>query len=86
LNRSLRTFDWPRDHFGGSPASPAVALFTLALGVGVNTAIFTVVKAVLLDQLPYGEASRLIAISETDLVAPDAAECRLHNRGRAAPF
>jgi putative ABC transport system permease protein len=51
----------------------AVVLLTLTLGVGANTSIFSVVKAVLLDPLPYVEASRLVAISETAPVAPDAA-------------
>ncbi len=41
-------------------------------GAGANTAIFSVVKAVLLNPLPYGEASRLVAISERSPVTPDA--------------
>lgn len=58
------------------PTFAAVAILTLVLGIGTNTAIFSVIKAVLLNQLPYQDPGRLVVLWEqspdgrTDLVAP----------------
>jgi putative ABC transport system permease protein len=49
-----------------NPGFSALAVMTLALGVGATTAIFSVVKAVLVNQLPYRDPDRVVALSQID--------------------
>jgi predicted permease len=69
-----------------APAFTATAVIVLALGIGMNTAIFSAVKAVLLSRLPYPEPERLVILQQTardghlmNASGPDARDWRTQN-------
>ena len=57
---------------GRAPGFALIVVLTLALGVGANTAIFTVLDAVLLEDLPYPEPDRLVRVYESSVDDPSA--------------
>lgn len=57
---------------GKTPAFTLLAIVTIALGVGANTAIFSMVNGVLLRRLPYAANDRLIRVLQPSATQPDA--------------
>ena len=53
-----------------APLFTAAAVLTIALGIGVNAAVFNVIYAVLLDPLPYRTPERLVHLGETHSAFP----------------
>ncbi|MGC1294411.1 MAG: ABC transporter permease [Alloacidobacterium sp.] len=75
------------------PAFTVTAVLTLALGIGANTAIFTVVQSILLAPLPYTDASRIMALDtyfvdkgrvHSRVTGPDAVDVRAQARSLEA--
>src|ERR1700759_5717664 len=85
MNTFLQDLRNPARQLYKHPAFTVTAVLTLALGIGANTAIFTVVQSVLLAPLPYPDASQLAEVEThwTDsgrttfgVTGPDGADLR----------
>ena len=95
LEDFLQDFRYALRTLRHKPGFAAVALSTLALGIGATTVMFTVVNGVLLKPLPYPDPSRLVAVhgktetwnvalyGEQNLAYPDFLDCQRDSRSLA---
>jgi putative ABC transport system permease protein len=62
IEELLQDLRYSRRLFARNPGFTLISIVTLALGIGANTAIFSIVNAFLLRPLPYGDANRLVMV------------------------
>lgn len=87
MNRLLSDVAYAFRRLARSPGFATIAIVTLALGIGANTAIFSLVKAVLIQPLPYGDPERLTMVwgkmekgATTELSGPEVRDYAAETR------
>ncbi|MFN2564005.1 MAG: ABC transporter permease [Gemmatimonadaceae bacterium] len=84
MERLLQDLSHSVRRLARAPGFAVVALLTLALGIGANTAIFSILKSVVLRPLPYGEPERVVmiwsAVEKGEVTHLSASEVRSYAR------
>src|SRR5262252_3939417 len=61
------------------PGTSALAIFALALGIGLTTTMFSIVQGAFLRGLPFEEADRLMALGTRQISSPNPQQVSLHD-------
>src|SRR5262245_64082898 len=71
FNMTFRDLKHSARRLGAHPGIAACAILSMALGMGANTTIFSVIHASLLRQLPYPDADRRVIVFTRNLTSPN---------------